>query len=140
MPAAQESEDFGVLSQNMGKMAGFPNGARPVRRLPGSVRRLRCNNPKILEFLAKTAGKWRVFSLGATGQETAWLSATPAAQESENFGVLSKNVGKMTGSRTMRGWPKGYRARGDECGTFGMASGSLETVNYLFPIMLDQED
>ena len=61
-----------------------------------------CNNQKILEFLAKTRGKWLVPRQKQAGQGDGQRGRTSAAQKSENFGVLSENVGKMADSRT--GW------------------------------------
>ena len=64
---------------------------------------MRRRNHKILESLAKTWEKWPDPRQNRAGLEDGRRAPATAARKSGNFGVLSKNVGKMAGSRTETG-------------------------------------
>jgi len=98
--------NFGVLSKNVGKTAGSREGETSV----GNSHEFRYSqhvtareNQKILESLAKTWGKRPVprqmrLRLG-TLTSSAAANVSPQWKP-QNFGVLSRNVGKMAGSPT----------------------------------------
>jgi hypothetical protein len=70
-------------------------------RMAGAPRGVRRKNQRILEFLAKTWGKWPVPRQMRLPLGTLTSSATANMYphwKSEDFGVLSKNVGKIAGA------------------------------------------
>jgi len=90
MTAAQNTQDFGVLSEIAGKTARSRKGQDWSANGPGAARRKRCRNHKILESLTETWGKWPVSTQDRPGQANDQLAPRSAARIHKILAFLAK--------------------------------------------------